>query len=306
MHKIYDPFNEAAIIVPVYKNKLEPLEQLALEQCLHVLNKHKIFIIKPESLDLTVLERYSSLDYVSFADHFFENRHGYNELMLWEGFYEKFLDYQYILIHQLDAFVFEDNLQEWCDKGYDYVGAPWLRPNAYIDVFKALKSKLQIAVHTWFNLKQPDTDLPTEIQFENKVGNGGLSLRRVEKFYKACKKKNATLAKYKARTEHYFNEDVWWGIELNRKTSFLKIPGYKTAIFFSFENCLERALELTGGQLPFGCHAFNLHLDFWKNQPAFESAFRRNGNPKLYVASLNPDAEPLGDVKKLTQVPKAV
>lgn len=306
MHKTYSPLNKVAIVIPVYKNKLEPLEELALEQCLRILNNYKIFVIKPESLDLTVLKPYSALDYVSFSDRYFESRQGYNELMLWDGFYEQFLDYQYILIHQLDAFVFEDNLEEWCDKGFDYIGAPWLRENKYIDVFKAVKSIVLSALHTWFNIKQPNTDLPTEIQFENKVGNGGLSLRRVQKFYKACKKENAALAKYRDRTEHYFNEDVWWGIEVNRKSLALKIPGYKTAVFFSIENHPERAFELTGGALPFGCHAFNVHLDFWKRQLAFESVFRRKGNPKLYVASVNPDLQPPLDVKELKPVPKAV
>jgi hypothetical protein len=33
------------------------------------------------------------------------------------SFYERFLDTKYILIYQLDAFVFKDELQEWCDKG---------------------------------------------------------------------------------------------------------------------------------------------------------------------------------------------
>ena len=44
-----------------------------------------------------------------------------------------------------------------------------------------------------------------------------------------------------AGTEHHFNEDVWWCIELNRKKKNLKIPGYKEAVFFSFENEPERA-----------------------------------------------------------------
>jgi len=306
MYKRYDYSERVAVVIPIYKNKLESFEEMALEQCLRVLNKHRIFVVKPNSLELTILDDSELISYISFEDQYFESRHGYNKLMLWEGFYEKFLRFQYILIYQLDAFVFNDRLLEWCDKGYDYIGAPWLRPNKYIDIFKALKSRMLIAVHTWFNIKQRDTDLPTDIQFENKVGNGGLSLRRVEKFYQACKRYKASLVKYLDRAEHYFNEDVWWGIELNRKSSFLKIPGYKTAIFFSFENEPERAWELTRGELPFGCHAWNLHMDFWERHLAAETIFKRKKKSNLYVASLNPGKHGAGEVKEFELVPKAV
>ena len=32
-----------------------------------------------------------------------------------------------MLIYQLDAFVFQDDLAYWCQQNYDYIGAPWLR-----------------------------------------------------------------------------------------------------------------------------------------------------------------------------------
>ena len=35
-----------------------------------------------------------------------------------------FLEYQYMLIYQLDAFVFEDKLDYFCELGYDYIGIP--------------------------------------------------------------------------------------------------------------------------------------------------------------------------------------
>ncbi|HZY39286.1 MAG TPA: DUF5672 family protein [Mucilaginibacter sp.] len=306
MHKEGHSTNRVAVVIPIYKNKLEAFEELALDQCVRVLKKHKMFVVKPRSLVINILNEHDFVDYIPFDDKYFESRHGYNQLMLWEGFYEKFLNFQYILIYQLDAFVFTDRLLEWCDKGYDYIGAPWLRPHQYIDVFKAVKSKLLIAVHTWFNIKQPNSDLPTEIQFENKVGNGGLSLRRVQKFYDACRQHRASLLKYLNRTEHYFNEDVWWGIELNRKSVFLKIPDYKKAIFFSFENEPERAWELTGGELPFGCHAWNLHMDFWERHFAAEAVFKRKVKSGLYVASLNPGKPLAREVKEFSLVPKAV
>ena len=54
---------------------------------------------------------------------------GYNEMMMSEKFYELFSDYEYILICHVDAWLFRNELVEWCRKGYDHVAAPWpMRP----------------------------------------------------------------------------------------------------------------------------------------------------------------------------------
>lgn len=44
--------------------------------------------------------------------------------MLSAEFYDRFAAYEYVLIYQLDAFVFADRLAEFCQMGYDYIGAP--------------------------------------------------------------------------------------------------------------------------------------------------------------------------------------
>lgn len=266
MYLVKNFTEQVAVVIPIYKNELSHYEMISLSQCIKVLHKHPIIIAKPRSLRLTVLNGYEGIQYMDFDDAYFDSIRGYNRLLLWKGFYGRFFAYEYMLIYQLDAYVFNDQLLDWCRKGYDYIGAPWLRGRPYIDMFKAIKSKLKIYVHTRFNLTQPGTDLPTDIQFENKVGNGGMSLRKVHTFYYALDKYMSPTSAYLFRPEHYFNEDVWWSVELNRNKKVLKIPDYKTALFFSFENEPERAFELTGHRLPFGCHAWNKHLDFWRDK----------------------------------------
>jgi hypothetical protein len=85
-------------------------------------------LVQPEGLENDyITKKYSNISVESFPKRYFENIEGYNELLLSASFYERFLDTKYILIYQLDAFVFKDELQEWCDKGYDYI-APWIAP----------------------------------------------------------------------------------------------------------------------------------------------------------------------------------
>jgi hypothetical protein len=181
--------------------------------------------------------------------------------MLDSSFYKQLLDYEFILIYQLDAFVFRDELLFWCEKKFDYVGAPWLRHRDYPDLIKKIKSKFQ----AYFDIKlnKRINGVPTNMQFENKVGNGGFSLRRVSKFYELSLQYDEKIRHYNTQSDHRYHEDVFWSIEVNRYKKNLVIPYYKTALKFSFENSPERSLLLNGGKLPFGCHAWDKHIAFW-------------------------------------------
>jgi len=241
-------------------------EKISLRQCLNILSEHDIIVVKPKSLELCNYE----VDFdkvVSFDDMYFKDIQGYNRLMLSASFYETFIDYAYILIYQLDAFVFKDDLLEWCDKGFDYIGAPWLRYTKYPDKFKELKNKSLRYLNIKLNLKQSKTGFPTALQFENKVGNGGFSLRRTSKFLEICIKEQPTIDFYNSKDEHYYNEDVFFSIEVNRKGKQLNIPDYKQAAHFAIENNYKHGFQITQGALPFGCHAWDRYLEFW--QPIF-------------------------------------
>jgi hypothetical protein len=167
-----------------------------------------------------------------------------------------------MLIYQLDAFVFKNDLDYWCNKKYDYIGAPWLREFPYIDFIKAIKSKIQHKTHTRFNILKDG--LPSPLQFENRVGNGGFSLRRVSKFHELCLSMHDRIEAYLNRIEHQYNEDAFWSIEVNRKKRMLNIPSLKMGLKFSTEHFPKRALQLNNNELPFGCHAWDKQLSFWR------------------------------------------
>src|SRR4051812_45639342 len=119
--------NMAAIIVPFHKDTITVYEAIALEQCFKLLSAHPIIAVKPKHLILPdTVTAYPFTDTISFEDDFFKNVAGYNKLVVSPVFYKAFLGYEFILIYQLDAFVFEDKLSWWCTQGFDYIGAPWL------------------------------------------------------------------------------------------------------------------------------------------------------------------------------------
>src|SRR5690606_20423643 len=129
-------------------------------------------------LDTSFLESYElkfEYNIFRFDNAFFSSIDGYNQLMLTPDFYKTFLDFEFILICQTDAYVFKNDLDFWLDKGFDYIGAPWL------------DSKNKFFNHQWrfaFNqVKKIFGSKEKRYTHINKVGNGGFSLRNTNKFF---------------------------------------------------------------------------------------------------------------------------
>ena len=167
---------------------------------------------------------------------------------------------EYILIAQLDTYIFRDELHQWCAKGYDYVGAPWIVRDIYRNPLMRLCSKIK---KCYCDI----TGKPNSQITGNKVGNGGLSLRKVESHIRATKQLRALIEQYLSHEKyHLFNEDVFFAIEPNRNGLDFKYPDYLEALKFSFDKHPAYCYKKNGNQLPFGCHGWNKKrmIKFWK------------------------------------------
>ena len=250
-----------AIVIPLYKEQLSHYEELSFRQCLKVLNKYKIYFVTYKQLDLTEYDRIADeyniqIEKLYFPESYFDGIEGYNLLMKSKTFYTSFVLYQYILIYQLDAFVFRDELDYWCNQGYDYIGAPWLT-NTQEEL---------LDVETW------------------KVGNGGFSLRKVSFFIKVLSWKGPLLRYNYFKNLFYLpfmlgwqnrvkdfvkgplNEDIFFTSFMSHTYFPPKLPTPRKAASFSFEKHPSYLYELCNHQLPFGCHAFKRfeYETFWK------------------------------------------
>lgn len=261
-----------AVVIPLYKSDFSAHEQISFTQGLQILKEHPIVIIKPISLDISyILENHPQLKVENFADDYFKSVQTYNRLMLSTEFYERFMEYTYILIYQLDAFVFRDELLEWCRKGYDYIGAPWRIEREFVSVtdrfFFGLKKQLAI----WFDLRDKQLNhQPLAVTIKFTVGNGGFSLRKVKKMLDIVRNNRPKIEEYLAKKGPLYNEDIFFCIEMNRYIRQVSLPHWREALHFSVEDLPSKAFVLNGNQLPFGCHAWDIHeLDFWK--PHFET-----------------------------------
>jgi Protein of unknown function (DUF5672) len=253
-----------AIVVPVYRSQLDEDELISLRHLERHLSRYDRYLIEPRSLGVGLdgfrIER--------FPDSCFASRKAYSSLCLSKRLYRRFLEYEYILLYQLDCLVFADELGAWCSKGYDFVGA----------------------VH--------------EIEGVRMVGNGGFSLRRVERFLAVLTSKARMVDPRQHWQEHWaarplstrlaasprrllkhlrtFNgvdwqirqhsrsysgwaEDWFWSRTAQKYLPDFRKPSNEEAARFAFGERPRETYEAVGRRLPFGCHGWTrFDRAFWE------------------------------------------
>ena len=243
-------------------------EKISLNHLEHFLGSYDKFLVIPESLSIAR----DGFGTKRFSHKYFGSVAAHTQLMLSMDFYETFADYEFVLIYHLDALVFSDQLDAWCDRGFDFIGAPWI--------------------------PHPDAPYHGFTGHEGLVGNGGFSLRRVSSFLKVLRSKRysrhpaehwdryyaaAPLWKKALNLHKFFllfiralngvtretrqlrkNEEYFW---VHRGRHFypdFKIATVEEALPFAFECVPRYCYEKNDNKLPFGCHAWTKYdPEFW-------------------------------------------
>lgn len=256
------------VVIPIYTLNLSDIELLALRQCFAVLGSHDIALVKPRSLDITALPELLGGNphyrVEEFDDRFFAGREGYNRLMLSTDLYQRFLDSRYIFIHQTDVYVFRDELKQWCKRGYDYIGAPWLPAIGDVCGWNLARRAVYL-LRRGIGKFKPSCHA---INLKYKVGNGGCSLRHTRHLLDASIKMADLLTQAANGSDSSQNfEDVVWSVRINEaEPGTLAVAPYQEAVHFSIESHPSMAMRLTGGKLPMATHAFarRRNRSFWK------------------------------------------
>lgn len=263
------------VVIPIYKKEMKPSEKASLIQCAKILKNYQFEIICPKGLDLSeqkeILNNYSIDFSIRFLDKKnFKDVFTYSHLLLDKNFYKLYLKYDYMLIYQLDAWVFKDELEFWVNQNYDYIGAPWF---------------------------ENTEDINSNIIYRS--GNGGFSLRKISAminllstdYHVVLSLKEFFIKKKKDRfISNLLSSPIMflkWIFQPDRFTTFWQntdmfedqaivwhsefaLPSFNVAFAdvnykFSFEVFPEKLYKMNNYELPFGCHAFERYnLDFFK------------------------------------------
>ncbi|MBJ7396096.1 MAG: hypothetical protein JHC76_08625, partial [Akkermansiaceae bacterium] len=73
-----------------------------------------------------LIDGFSSLE---LSRQFFGSVLRHNRMLYRLDFWKNFQDYEFVLMYHLDALVFSDQLDYWCNQELDYIGAPFVFSN---------------------------------------------------------------------------------------------------------------------------------------------------------------------------------
>ncbi len=233
-----------AVLIPVYKKKTDADETACIDRYFKILSQYDLIFFVPESLDLSWYEkRYPSAKFERFADRYFTGTKGYNRLLLSDAFYARFASYDYILIAQPDAVIWqsEDRIREYIERGFDYIGAPWIPERR---------------IWEWLFPKQERFPFFRIRCCKKKgqgitMGNGGFCLRRVS----ACRK---LIRQYRWRKCYWFlkrSEDIFFGLTGSDNRNDFRLADVKTGKGFSREFGLRKCVET--GDIPYAVHGWS-------------------------------------------------
>lgn len=147
----------------------------------------------------------------------------YSDILMSLDFWTRFLKFNYVLIFQLDTMLYRYGIEKFLNANYAYVGAPW--PKEYFGNDK-------------------------------RVGNGGLSLRKMEATLACLMHKEIVNIPEKYIKEKYCPEDVFFSLAMYQFGYLMPSP--EIASLFSVE------MDLANNQ-SIGSHQLDrFHLDLFK------------------------------------------
>lgn len=239
------------IVIPVYKETLDCVEEISLKRLYKVLGKsnHDVCLVCPEGLNIkSYTDICPNLSFKTFSPEYFKSTATYSQLCLSYDFYNYFsADYEYMLIYQLDCYIFYDAIDEWCKKNYDYIGGPILSTDCGWDTVKKSQHGQEWCPY---------------------VGNGGLSLRKLETFKEITDPDGVfrkSLGLTDDKLKHVVWEDKYFCNDLFNYYE-LSIPRWVEAAHFALDMSVDIVYNnFKMNPNPMGIHSVDKNIRFWQN-----------------------------------------
>ena len=250
-----------------------------MSQCASVLSKHDKILVCPRGM---ATDQYTALlpglRIFPVDPKWMRTYSAYNDFksspLIYSALQE---EYRFMLCHEPDAFVFRDEVEQWCDSGFDYIGAPWFsgRPDYPDDAhivgvgnsgFSLRNNDAHVRANRIVKLLESPRELWSEYRDRSLAGRlAGVPTVAVKSLGIGNSTNYHLRAPYLRWRNKIEHEDLFWTQQVARVLPWFKVADADAAMRFSFEILPHKLYEMTGHQLPFGCHGwFKFGLEFWR------------------------------------------
>lgn len=253
------------VLIFAHKPQLEPYEVIGLQQCFRILGRHPIRLVCPAHLDVSAYtDVVRDLRVDRIPAQWLASYRSYNRLKMLPFLYRRYARFEFLLTYELDAFVFRDELLDWCAEGWDYIGAPW-----FDGYDKALPHARPVGVgNSGFSLRRIATMLRVSTSLRYRVAPHelvGAWRRREVSLMRLIASLTFRNNFFGAFNDYRGQEDFFWCQIVPSRFGDVRIAPYERARHFAFEANPSRLFRECGEVLPFGCHKWNTYEPaFWK------------------------------------------
>jgi hypothetical protein len=188
----------------------------------------------PSQMDTSLLSLFPDAGIHRFNDEYFTSKQGYSKLLLTKDFYNSFDQYEFLMILQADAFITQ-KIPTDVYGNFDYIGAPWRTSR------KILLTKKSLHINS--------VRYPGKKRVEIQVGNGGLSIRKIDAM-KSCI--DIINSNHKFLNTGYYNEDTVFATILKKYNFRIPTSAQAEKIF-----CEHLAQDRDDIPNCYGFHALN-------------------------------------------------
>jgi hypothetical protein len=278
------PSKKVAIVVPLSnRTELLPDELVSLKQLRQHLGRYDKFAVAPPGVDL----RLDDFKSIRFPAKYFGSVAAHNRMLISPDFYRAFLDYEYIFFYHLDSLAFSDELEQWCSAGWDFIGppfipcdeTPWIKePRVGNGGFALLR--VESALKVIYNRYREE---PGSFWLDMFTRNGAYFLPWIRLMeWVHAKLPGLPVIRglvYEWRASEnpigLKNNDMFWSFLAGRFFPDFRLAPVEEGLRFAFEAAPRKCLEMNGGRMPFGCHAWGRY------DRAFWEQYLLNGNREV-------------------------
>jgi Protein of unknown function (DUF5672) len=273
------------VVIPVHAPTPTHDEIVSIRQCGKIFHNKEIAFLSPASLDLRTY--FSIIPYASefrVSRRWMNSISSYNRLRISLEFYKLFDSYTHILVHEPDAIVIRDELDNWCLQELDYIGAPFFEGfgfaqykhdaypigvgNSGLSLIRTAAAQKVLRSETrWYHADRVPSDI-----FKALCGSRS-ALRRCLLGLGVAGELRGAWRLYQG------NCDIFWGYTnckpfgghlVSQLCKEFRVGTVEQALRFSWGEVPRRCAELTNGALPLGFHGWSKNDRPWsKNDRNF-------------------------------------
>jgi hypothetical protein len=229
--------DSTVVAIPIYRRELTQGEAALVRSTISV--SRKPVFVAPSDLPLGFYqEHFPDIETVLTDPRHLSSIRHYSEWLTTPAFYDLWSDYSWLIVCQTDAVLTAD---PWTriegEPDWDYVGAPWNPPIKVVTFGNRILVRSPAGQHrgpAWVGI----------VGRTLQVGNGGLSMRRIEVFRRAARDMTAGLTQ---ETRHHIHEDVLWAAYGPRFGARIAAPAVARDLFYEVVRSRD---QLQGDPLP--------------------------------------------------------